>query len=383
MGGGIGMKTTRGAVYYDPCLLACALSLVAVGLLMVASVSMVISDRLYHHAFHFVSHQAVYAALAVCVAWVVSRCPMHWWSSLSAYALLLSFVLLVLVLIPGIGRTVNGSRRWMSLGFMAFQVSEFAKLALVVYFASYVVRRGHYMRQHMHELLKPMAVLGVLVLLLLCEPDYGTAAVVLLTVLGMLFLGGMRWWYFAALFALVAVVLVVMVWVSPYRLARLSSFLHPWQTPYTSGYQLIQSLIAVGRGGFWGVGLGNSIQKLFYLPEAHTDFMFAILTEEMGFLGALAVLALYVVLVARTFWVACQAHKQDMLFHAFVAYGIGLWLALQAAINIGVNIGLLPTKGITLPLMSYGGSSLLISAMAVAVVLRVAHEARYGVGRYV
>ena len=377
------MKTTRFSVDYDPYLLACALSLIAVGLLMVASVSMVISDRLYHHSFHFLSHQAAYVVLALCVAWVVSRCPMRWWSSLSAYALLLSFLLLVLVLIPGIGRMVNGSRRWMSLGVMAFQVSEFAKLALVMYFASYVVRRGYHLRQHMLELLKPIAVLGVLVLLLLCEPDYGTAAVVLLTVLGMLFLGGMRWWYFAALFALVAVVLALMVWISPYRLARLSSFLHPWQTPYTSGYQLIQSLIAVGRGGFWGVGLGNSIQKLFYLPEAHTDFMFAILTEEMGFLGAFAVVALYVVLVARIFWVACQAHKQDMLFHAFVAYGIGLWLALQAAINIGVNIGLLPTKGITLPLMSYGGSSLLISAMAVAVVLRVAHETRHGMGRYV
>lgn len=360
--------------YVDPWVLGCAMVLSIVGLLTVASASMVISDQQYHHPFYFLLHQGVYWVAALVVGMLVFRLEPRFWLRFSGYALLIGMVLLVAVLLPGIGRTINGSRRWLWLGVATVQVSEWVKFAVVLYFASYLKRRGQLLKEQLVEVVKPLLILSVLGVLLLLEPDYGATVVIVTTVMGLLFLGGMRLWQIASLIALAALMLALLAWLSPYRLARLTSFLHPWKQQFAGGYQLTQSLIALGRGGFWGVGLGNSIQKLFYLPEAHTDFIFAILTEELGFIGSVGVIALYGVMVGRIFWVARCAMRGKQAFNALVAYGVGLWIAIQAIINIGVNVGMFPTKGITLPLMSYGGSSLLITAVALAVVMRIGHE---------
>jgi cell division protein FtsW len=368
------MKRRTNVMHFDATILTCVMVLSIMGLLVVSSASMVISDRYFNHPFYFLLHQGLYWLLALAVGLVVMRVPMQWWGRMSGYCLLMAILLLVLVLVPGIGRVVNGSRRWLSVAGFAFQGSECAKLAVVMYISSYLIRRGELLKDQLLEVVKPLLVLAIMGVLLLLEPDYGTTVVLTLTTLGLLFLGGMRLWQFALLFFLAAVMMALLVWLSPYRLARFTSFLHPWRDQFSGGYQLTQSLIALGRGGFWGVGLGNSIQKLFYLPEAHTDFIFAILTEELGLLGALAVCAMYATLVVRMLCLAAQAMRLGLCFQAYFVYGTVFWLSCQAAINIGVNTGLLPTKGITLPLMSYGGSSMLICAVAVAMVLRVAHE---------
>lgn len=365
---------SRVRFYVDPWVLGCAMVLSIMGLLTVASASMVISDQQYHHPFYFLLHQGMYWVAALVVGVLVFRLEPRFWLRFSGYALLIGMVLLVAVLLPGIGRTINGSRRWLSLGVATLQASEWVKFAVVLYFASYLKRRGQLLREQLIEVAKPLLIVSVLGVLLLLEPDYGATVVIVTTVMGLLFLGGMRLWQIASLIALAALMLALLAWLSPYRLARLTSFLHPWKQQFTGGYQLTQSLIALGRGGFWGVGLGNSIQKLFYLPEAHTDFIFAILTEELGFIGSVGVIALYGLMVGRIFWIARCAMRGKHAFDALVAYGVGLWIAIQAIINIGVNVGMFPTKGITLPLMSYGGSSLLITAVALGVVLRIGHE---------
>jgi cell division protein FtsW len=297
----------------------------------------------------------------------------HW--ERSGMALLgFSLFLLTLVLLPGVGKEVNGSTRWISLGLFNFQVSEAVKLFLIVYVAGYLVRHGDAVRSSIWGFIKPMLMIGIAALLLLLEPDFGATVVIIGTVLGMMYLGGVRFTQFVSFLALFGAAAVLLIVSSPYRLERLTSFMNPWADPFDSGFQLTQSLIAIGTGGWFGTGLGGSVQKLFYLPESHTDFLFAVLSEELGFIGVCTVIVLYSILFYRATRIALQAEKCGNRFAAYIAYGIGIWLGMQAVINMGVNMGLLPTKGLTLPLMSYGGSSLIISCMAIGLLLRIHFE---------
>jgi cell division protein FtsW len=280
-----------------------------------------------------------------------------------------------------VGREVNGSTRWLHLGLFNLQASELVKLFVIVYLAGYLVRRGEEVRTTLKGFLKPLVILAALSVLLLLEPDFGTTAVMFATALGMMFLGGVRLWQFSALLALVVAVMAGVALSSPYRLERLTTFLDPWADPFNSGFQLTQALIAIGRGEWLGVGLGGSIQKLFYLPEAHTDFLFAVLAEELGLLGVMTVIVLFTLVVWRAFVIAYRAELSGNRFAGYLAYGIGMWIGLQAFINMGVNMGALPTKGLTLPLMSYGGSSIVVMCMAVALLMRVDYETRFPRGR--
>ncbi len=371
--------------YVDKALLLAITGIILMGLLMVASSSIVISEKYFHQPFHYLFRQAVFLGLGAILVLFVVRTPIRICKKFSAPLLLLSLVLLILVLIPGIGHVVNGSRRWLGVGVFRMQVSELAKLCLVIYLASYLVRHGESFRTHVMGFIKPMIILGLVSILLLREPDFGAVVVLMLTALGMMFLAGMRVRYFVILLVLIAAVFAVLAISSPYRLLRLTTFLDPWAKQYDSGYQLTQSLIAFGRGGWLGVGLGESVQKLFYLPEAHTDFLFAVLAEELGLAGVLVVIGLFVLLVQRGLVVGHRACQVGEFFAGYLAYGLSLWLGLQAMINIGVNAGVLPTKGLTLPLMSYGGSSILINCIVVALLLRVDYETRarlYGVGKH-
>jgi cell division protein FtsW len=287
---------------------------------------------------------------------------------------LLSIVLLLALFVPGLGRTVNGSTRWLMLGPFNLQVSELAKLSMIIYIGGYLVRRGDEVRKSVSGFIKPMALVLVLGLLLLGEPDFGAAVVLGATVLGMMFLGGVQLWLFGLLVTSAVGSLAMLAITSPYRMERLTAFLNPWADPFNSGFQLTQALIAIGRGEWFGVGLGASVQKLFYLPEAHTDFVYAVLVEELGMVGGGAVVLLFVILVNRIFRIGKHAAEAGMQFASYLCYGIGIWFALQAFINMGVNMGLLPTKGLTLPLMSYGGSSMMVMCVALALVQRVAME---------
>jgi len=362
--------------FYDRYLLLASFALLILGLLMVASTSSVISDRQYGQPFHYFIHQLLYLVLGIGLGAFVFRFPVSVWEENSNILLIVGLLLLVLVLVPGVGRQVNGSMRWLGIGPVGGQVSEFAKIAVIIYMGSYLVRRAKEVQTQIRGFLKPLLLLGLVSILLLREPDFGATTVILVTCLGMLFLAGVRWWQFAVLLGSVGVALATLAISSPYRLLRLTSFLNPWAKQFDSGYQLTQSLIAFGRGGWFGVGLGDSVQKLFYLPEAHTDFLFAVMTEELGLIGGLIIIGLFMLVVGRAFMIGRKAYLGNRLFSAYVAYGIGLDLALQAMINIGVNMGVLPTKGLTLPFMSYGGSSLLMVCVGVALLLRIDYELR-------
>jgi cell division protein FtsW len=368
------MRKYKTKFTYDYLLIAIVGSLLALGLLMVTSASIVVSDRLFHTPFHFFLHQLFYVFLGIGVGAIVIRIPLSFWEQNGGYLLLISILLLTLVLVPGIGREVNGSRRWFGIGPFGIEVSELAKFSVIVYLAGYLVRRQKEVISSFSGFLKPMVILGLVALLLLMEPDFGATTVIMATSLGMIFLAGARLRPFIILVIAVGAGMALLAVISPYRLLRLTSFLHPWADQFNSGYQLTQSLIAFGRGGIFGVGLGNSVQKLFYLPEAHTDFLFAVLAEELGLIGQLLIIGLFVFLVSKIFATAKNAAKSRHLFGSYMAYGFGLWLGLQALINIGVNAGMLPTKGLTLPFMSYGGSGILINCITVAVLLRIYHE---------
>ena len=367
-------KDKYAVYYYDHWLILAVFALLEIGFLLLASASMGVSDKIYHNPFHFLSHQAAYLFVGMVAVFFIKQVPLNFWERVSGYLLLASMFLLMLVLVPGIGRQVNGSMRWLRLGIFSLQVSEFAKFAIVIYSSSYLLRRQDEVRANIKGFIKPLILLGIISGLLLLEPDFGAIVVMILTMLGMMYLAGARLWQFIILLLLVGGVLVMLAIVSPYRLMRLTSFLNPWAKPFDSGYQLVQSLIAFGRGGIFGVGLGNSIQKLFYLPEAHTDFLFAVLAEEFGIFGQVVILGLFSFLVARIFYLGRMAAKIKNWFASYLAYGLGLLIGLQVIINVGVNIGLLPTKGLTLPFMSYGGSSMLFNCVIVAVLLRIYHE---------
>jgi cell division protein FtsW len=346
------------------------------GLLMVTSASMVISDRNYNYPFHFLLHQGAYLLLGASFGMLAFRFRLEQWQVIGNYLFIGCLILLILVLLPGIGHKVNGSTRWIGLGALTIQVSELTKFSVILYLAGYLVRKDKEIKTRWIGFVKPLALLGIISFLLLLEPDFGATSVILATALGMMFLANIRLSQFIALFAVIAFVLALIAISSPYRLQRITTFLHPWENAFDSGYQLTQSLIAFGRGGFIGVGLGNSIQKLFYLPEAQTDFLFAVVAEELGFLGEAIVIALFVILVGRALRIGKLAFLQEKPYEAYVAFGFALWLGIQSIINIGVNEGLLPTKGLTLPLMSYGGNSLLINCMVLAILLRISHDCR-------
>ena len=360
----------------DPMLFWLGLALVGIGLIAIASASIEYGDWHFGNPWHHTTRHGIYLAIAAIMAAVTYRIPIDVWQRLSPLCLLVALGLLMLVLIPGIGRNVNGSQRWLPLGPITLQPSEIAKFALVLYTAGFLVRHEDTVRRSWQGIAKPVFVLCLVALLLLLEPDFGATVIATGTVFGMLFLAGARLSYVLGLVGLALGGLVVMVWAAPYRLQRLTAYTDPWSDPYGSGFQLIQSLIAYGRGEYLGVGLGNSIQKLFYLPEAHTDFVFSIWAEETGLIGALLVIVLYALLVARIMVIGLKAQRAHELFAAYVCFGVALIFAGQAFVNMGVSSGLLPTKGLTLPFISYGGSSLIISCMMLAVILRIEHALR-------
>ncbi len=357
----------------DRWLAGSALALLSLGLVMVASASIGLATG-HGDALYFAKRHLLYLSLSGALAVVVLRIPLAWWYAQSATLLIVALLLLVVVLIPGIGREVNGSRRWLALGPFSLQVGEFAKLAMVVFTAAYLQRRQLHLREEWRDFAKPLAIVCVLAVLMLLQPDLGSIVVIAATVVTMLFLAGVRLWQFFLLISAGVAALAGLVLLSPYRAQRLVAYLDPWADQYDSGYQLIQSLIAFGRGGWFGVGLGNSVQKALYLPEAHTDFIFAIFAEEFGWLGVVVVVLAFSLLVARCFVCARSAMQRQDWFATYISFGVGILLAGQAFINIGVTSGLLPTKGLTLPLVSYGGSSLLASSAMVALVLRISAE---------
>lgn len=366
---------------YDKWFVSSVLGLILVGLMMVASSSVMMATKNYHQPFYFLLRQGAYLSIGMFFAMLVMRTDTKFWQEHSVKLLLICLVMMILVLIPGVGRMVNGSRRWLSLGPIGVQVSELAKLLMVMYMASYLVRQAQRTNQNQIQqvlgFLKPMVVLAIVALLLLMEPDFGATVVIVSTVMMMLFLSGVRWIYYIILIILVAGAMGCLAIASPYRVARLTAFLDPWADQFKSGYQLTQALIAFGRGGWFGAGLGDSVQKMFYLPEAHTDFLFAVLAEEMGFFGILVVIGLYFLLFWRGLAIGFQAFQQKRFYAAYVAYGLTCWLVFQALINMGVNSGLLPTKGLTLPFLSYGGASLVVNCVVVALLLRIDHENRW------
>ncbi|MDJ0870222.1 MAG: putative lipid II flippase FtsW [Gammaproteobacteria bacterium] len=366
----------RLSLRYDAWLLGAVLILLVLGLTMVASASIAIGDRSLGQPFYYFWRQMAYVAVGVALGLGALRVPLVFWQRAGVALLVMGLLLLALALVPGIGREVNGSMRWISLGAVNLQPSELVKLFAVVYLAGYLVRRNEEVRQSARGFLKPMALLTLIAGLLLLEPDYGATVVLFATALAMLFLGGVPLGRFTGWMLAAAAVMSVVVLLAPYRVERLTAFMDPWADPFDSGFQLTQALIAVGRGEWLGVGLGGSVQKLFYLPEAHTDFLFAVLAEEFGLAGMILVIGLFTFVVWRAFSIARRAEERARPFSAYLAYGLGISIGLQAFTNIGVNLGVLPTKGLTLPLMSYGGSSMAASCLMLGLLLRVDHELR-------
>jgi cell division protein FtsW len=357
----------------DSWILIPALLLLSIGIVMVGSASIAVAEGQGASSYHYLIRHLVFVAVGITLALTLRVIPIAFLERISRPLLALSILLLLLVLAPGIGHTVNGSTRWIRLGFVNFQVVEAVKLMVVIYLAGYLARKSELVRTRFFDTLKPLACAGLLSLLLLLQPDMGSAAVITAIVAGLVWLAGAAWRH---IFVLGLLILPAFGFAAmePYRLRRIVSFMDPWADPFASGFQLTQALIAVGRGELFGVGIGASIQKLFYLPEAHTDFIFAVLAEEFGLLGVITVLAMFLLLVTRIMVIGVMAHRRERAFAGFVAYGIGLWIGLQALVSIGVNLGVLPTKGLTLPLISSGGSSMLMILLALGVVLRIKYE---------
>jgi len=358
----------------DPVILATVAGLLLVGLVMVTSASLNIGERLNGDPFFHFARQALSALLGCTLGGAILLVPIAAWKRAAPWLLLTSFALLLLVLVPGIGHEVNGSQRWIRVGPLNFQPSEVARWLLVTYIAVFAVRQQTELRSSAEGFFKPLAVLLAAAALLLFEPDFGAAVVLCATGAAVLFVAGARLRDFLAVCGVGLAAIAALALLSPYRLKRILAFLDPWADPFDSGFQLTGALIAIGRGEWFGVGLGSSIQKLSYLPEAHTDFVFAVLAEEFGLLGVLLIVLAFVVLVLRSFRLARIAADAGMPLHACLAAGFGMWIGLQAFLNMGVNMGLLPTKGLTLPLLSYGRSSLLVTLAWIGMLLRVHHE---------
>jgi len=364
---------------YDRCLLWVTALLLSIGLVMVYSASIAIAEgsrMTGNNAMYYLTRHALFVMVSLVAATMVFQVPLRVWQQLAPFLFLGGLGLLALVLIPGIGREVNGSRRWLSLYVINLQPSELVKVAVVLYAADYTVRKAAFM----HSLRKGfLPMFGVMLLaggLLLMEPDFGAFAVITVIAMGLLFLGGMNWRLFAGLIVMLVIGFLLLIWTSPYRMQRVIGFMDPWADPYGKGYQLSHALIAFGRGEWFGVGLGASVEKLFYLPEAHTDFLLAVIAEELGFAGVLLIIVLFTLLVWRAFAIGRRAFELERPYAALVAQGVGLWIGVQAIINMGVNMGVLPTKGLTLPLLSFGGSAILATCCAIAILLRVDWENR-------
>lgn len=357
-------------------LLVGAVALLALGLVMVTSASMEVAAGRLGNPLFYMNRQIIYLVVSLIALAMTLSVPVAVWERFRFLLLFLGFAGLVAVLIPGIGREVNGSWRWIAVGPINVQPSELAKLFAVVFLAGYLVQRKDEVKEEWFGFIKPFMVLGPMACLLIVEPDFGATVVLMGAATGMLFLGGVGLFRFLLLFGSLGALAALAVWAEPYRLQRLTGFLDPWQDPYGTGYQLTQALIAFGRGEWFGVGLGNSIQKQFYLPEAHTDFVFAVLAEELGMIGALAAFALLIFVAVRGLYVGLAAEAKGMLFHAYLAYGLAIMWCGQILINVGVNIGLLPTKGLTLPFLSYGGSSLVVCCVCLGLLLRIDWERR-------
>jgi cell division protein FtsW len=358
----------------DPVVVTAVFGLLLVGLVMVTSASLNVAERATGDPFFHFERQLLSVLLGCTIGAAMLFVPVSLWKRLAPWLLILSFALLLLVLIPGLGHEVNGSRRWIRLGLLNFQPSELARWLLVTYIAIYAVRHQTELRSSSQGFFKPFAVLIGAAALLLLEPDFGAAVVLCVTGTAVLFVAGARLRDFLAVCAVGSLAVAALALSSGYRMERLTAFLDPWSDPFDSGFQLTQSLIAIGRGEWFGVGLGSSIQKLFYLPEAHTDFVFAVLAEEFGLVGVVIVVVAFVTLVVRSLRLARIAADAGMPLHACLAAGFGVWVGLQAFINIGVSMGLLPTKGLTLPLLSYGRSSMLVTLAWAGMLLRVHHE---------
>lgn len=366
----------RGAGRADGTLILLWLALMSIGLVMIASASIAFAAEQYADPWFFAKRHGFYVALSLVLAAGAVAAPVRYWQANAGWLMLVVLGLMVLVLLPGLGREVNGARRWLNLGVFSIQVSELAKLATIIFFARFFARRHSELYNGWRGFMKPLLVLALICGLLLLQPDFGSVVVLAWVALAMMFIAGVKLKHFVLLLALAAAGLALLAVYKPYRMERLVSFLDPWSVQFDSGYQLTQSLIAFGRGEWLGLGLGNSLQKLFYLPEAHTDFIAAIVAEEFGLLGLLLLLGLFAALIFRLFVVAKRCFDNRNLFPAFASFGVAALFAIQVFINLGVAAGLLPTKGLTLPFISYGGSSLLISSVLIAFVLRVDWEQR-------
>ena len=361
-----------GSLHGDTVLLTLGATLISIGVIAIASASIEYGDFHFGNPWHHTQRHAAYLMLAITLGALAYMAPAASVQRLSPWLLFLAVALLILVMIPGIGREVNGAQRWLPLGVITLQPSEFAKLAVLLYAAGYLVRQEEAVRHHWSGLAKLIAILSVVAALLLLEPDFGATVIIVGVVVGMTFLAGAKLIYVLAMLAAAAMALAFLVLSAPYRMKRLTAYQDPWADPFGSGFQLVQSLIAFGQGEWWGVGLGNSVQKLFYLPEAHTDFVFSIWSEETGLIGATAMIALFVMLIARVLNIGWRAAAQHRLFEAYVCFGAALMFAGQAFVNMGASSGLLPTKGLTLPFVSYGGNSLIVNCMLLGMVLRTA-----------
>ena len=359
---------------YDLGIILAAAALASLGVIMVASSSIAIADGQHVGSFYYLTRHVVFLMLGISLGVVVTRIELDWFERNAFVLLLLAIILLLLVFVPGLGLRMNGARRWIRLGLLGFQSVEAVKLMFIVYLASYLVRHREAVQARLSSVIKPLGVAVILVALLLAQPDFGRAALIIATTVGMVWLGGAR---MRNLFYLAVPLMPAIAWAamtSDYRVRRLTSFLNPWEHPFDQGFQLTQALIAIGRGEWLGVGLGGSVQKLFYLPEAHTDFILAVIAEELGLAGILLVLVLFAVLVGRALMLGLRAVERGQFFAGYCAFGVGVMLALQTLVSIGVNLGVLPTKGLTLPLISSGGSSVLMTCAAIGLLLRISFE---------
>ena len=369
-----GLKVQKNIFHIDYFLLSICSSLLIIGYIMVTSASLHLGEKIANNSLHYPVRQLIHIVGGIITAIGVTLLPMKFWEKLSSWMFIAGLTLLVIVLIPGVGVKVNGSVRWISLAGLRIQVSEVIKFISVVYMAGYVTRHQEDVQHSTYGLVKPLLLFSIACILLLMEPDFGSVVVILAIAMGMMYLSGARLWQFLILITVLIILGVLLVYFSPYRWARITGFINPWDNAQGSGFQLVQALISFGRGEFFGVGLGSGIQKLFYLPEAHTDFLFSVLAEEIGLIGVLLTIVLFSLLIWQIFSIAIKAEQADEKFAAFVAYGLGIWFGLQAFINMGVNMGVLPTKGLTLPLMSYGGGSMLTMCTAMALLFRVHSE---------
>ena len=364
---------------YDHTLVWLAVLLLGIGMVMVYSASIAIAEgsrATGNQPMYYLLRHSAFIAVSIVSAVIAFQVPLRVWQRAAPYLFLFGLGLLALVLVPGIGREVNGSRRWLSLYFVNLQPSELMKLFVVLYAADYTVRKAAFMHSFRKGFLPMLIVMLLTGWLLLREPDFGAFAVITVIAMGILFLGGMNWRLFAGLIVMLVIGFLLLILASPYRMQRMIGFMDPWADPYGKGYQLSHALIAFGRGEWLGVGLGGSVEKLFYLPEAHTDFLLAVIAEELGFAGVAAIIVLFAWIVARAFAIGRCAAALERYFPALLAQAIGLWIGVQAIINMGVNMGVLPTKGLTLPLLSFGGSAVVTTCCAIAVLLRVDWENR-------